>query len=96
MATKEIAQLEATVFGRVLLDLAESRGYPARVWSMHALAEQAGLDGEGLIRRMSDASAPDLGPLDKLAEVLELDTEEMVRLALAYSLEEEPESPVRD
>jgi hypothetical protein len=51
------------------------------------LTEEAGLDGWKVINRMANADAEYAGPLDGLAEVLDLSEPEKIELASAYALE---------
>jgi hypothetical protein len=68
-----------TAFGRVLSELLEERGLEATPETV----------GQPVIDRMASTEADYPGSLAPLAEDLELSTEEMERLALAFSLERE-------
>ena len=84
-----VAPLRFTAFGRVLCELLEERELPVTPFHVGKMVEDAGLDGWKVINRMADAGAPDPGYLDVLVDKLALTKPEMVRLAMAYSYEEE-------
>jgi hypothetical protein len=68
-------QIDATTFGRTLLDLMESRGIAPEPEEVRALAERSGLEPHSLIARMADErSRPRIrsGALLPVAEELEL------------------------
>jgi hypothetical protein len=69
----------ATAFGRVLSELLEERGLEATPETV----------GQPVLDRMASTDAEYPGSLAPLAEELDLSVEEMQRLALAFSLEQE-------
>ena len=68
-----------TAFGRVLSELLKRRGLAATEETV----------GQRVLDRMASRDVPYAGPLANLADELELSVEEMLRLALAFTLEEE-------
>ncbi len=80
-------EMRSTVFGEVLAELLEKREIPVTPFRVGKLAEEAGLDGWKVINRMANAGAEYAGPLDGLAEALDLSETEMMELAEAFTLE---------
>jgi hypothetical protein len=83
---EQAEMLRDTVFGEVLTELLEKRDLPVTPFKVGKLAEDAGLNGWKVINRMASPHV-DAGNLEPLADALELDDEETVRLARAYALE---------
>jgi hypothetical protein len=83
-------ELRATAFGATLCELLEEREIEATPESVSEIAQNAGLDGDRLIERMSDTTERpfDLENLTYLARHLELSDEEMMDLALSYTYQE--------
>ena len=73
----------------MLCELVEQRGIQPSIESMAPLVEQADVHVRDLVDRMSDAYASYPGNLSGLADVLGLTDEEMMRLARAFSYEQE-------
>ncbi len=80
-------EMRNTVFGEVFAELLEARGLPATPFKVGLLAERAGLDGWKVLNRMADAGAEYPGPLDGLADELDLSEPEKMRLAFAHTFE---------
>ena len=66
-----------TVFGEVLTEVLEERGLSVTSATVRRLAQDAGLAEQKLINRMARAGADGPGPLDDLAEALDLSEEAM-------------------
>ena len=81
-------EMQNTVFGQVLTEILEERDLPVTPFKVGKLAEDSGADGWAVINRMAYAHAEGAGPLDGLADGLELTDEEKVRLARANAYEE--------
>jgi len=85
--------IAATVFGRVLGEFMEARGFEPTPAQIIALGERSGLDGRELLRgaQRPIGTSPrprrrqNLGPL---ASHLGLSEEEMMRIAMAYTFEQ--------
>jgi len=88
-------EMRNTVFGEVLAGLLEARGWPVTPAKVGLLAEDAGLDGWKVINRMADAAAEYAGPLDGLADALDLAEPEMMELAYAFVFEQRAYHPAR-
>jgi hypothetical protein len=80
-------EMRSTAFGQVLARLLEKRGMQIMPFAVGKLAEEAGITGWEVIKRMASADAEYAGPLGDLAETLELSEPERDELASAYALE---------
>jgi hypothetical protein len=77
-----------TVFGQVLAEYLERRGFPADDKGMRNLAISAGLDNpEGFLRRVRGEDMDYMPPIGAVADLLGLSEPEMLRLAMAYHFE---------
>ena len=84
---REHPEMRNTVFGQVLTEILEARDFTVTPANVGKLAEDSGADGWAVISRTASIEHP-AGPLDGLADALELTYEEMDRLALANAYEE--------
>jgi hypothetical protein len=82
-ATTNSEELQRTVFGRVLSELLEQRGIAATPETV----------GQRVIDRMASTDVPYAGPLGNLADELELNIDERLRLSLAFTFEEDRTFP---
>src|SRR5215212_2825614 len=73
----EHPEMRNTVFGEVLTEVLEERGLSVTSATVRRLAQDAGLAEQKLINRMARAGADGPGPLDGLAEALDLSEEAM-------------------
>ena len=76
-----------TVFGEVLAELMESRGIEATEENIAEVAVAGGLDPERVVAEFSERTDDYIGPFTRVAENLELSSEEMLDLAWAYAME---------
>ena len=77
-----------TVFGQVLAEYLERRGFPADDKGVRNLASSAGLENpEGFLRRVRGEDMDYMPPIAPVADLLGLSEPEMLRLAMAYHFE---------
>jgi hypothetical protein len=77
-----------TVFGQVLAEYLERRGFPADDKGVRNLAASAGLENpEGFLRRVRGEDMDYMPPIAPVADLLGLNEPEMLRLAMAYHFE---------
>ncbi len=88
-------EMRNTVFGEVLGEFLEARGFPVTPFKVGKLAEEAGLDGWDLIDRMADPDADYVSGLGRLTKRLDLSEPEMMELASAFAYERRAYHPSR-
>jgi hypothetical protein len=81
-------QEKSTVFGQVLAEYLERRGFPADDEHVRNLAASAGLeDPERFLGRVRGEDMDYISPIGPVADLLGLSEPEMLRLAMAHYFE---------